>query len=137
MHETTEADRVGVLRNGRPQCRSHSRLSKGEQTINIFGVNTHTSSPLSSRGSGNCAACQEQNGNMSKTELCDFLSRAKAFRHCSASGPSGGTGGSEPHAGAVQGCPQTKTSVLSATTARESTITRHVWGLSFARLPKR
>ena len=26
----------------RPQCRSHSRLSKGEQTFNIFGVNTHT-----------------------------------------------------------------------------------------------
>ena len=30
------------LRNGRPQCRSHSRLSKEEQTFNIFGVNTHT-----------------------------------------------------------------------------------------------
>ena len=52
-------------------------------------------------------------------------------RHCSASGPSGGTGGSEPHAGAVQGCPQTETSVLSPTTAREPTLTRHVWGLSF------
>ena len=42
LTETTEADRVGGLRNGSPQCRSHSRLSKGEQTFNIFGVNTHT-----------------------------------------------------------------------------------------------
>ena len=65
-------------------------------------THTHThSSLLSSRGSGNCAARQEQTGNMYKTELCDFLSRAKAFRHFSASGPSGGTGGSEPHAGTV------------------------------------
>ena len=39
--------------------------------------------------------------------------------------------------GTEQGCPQTETSVLSATTARESTLTRHVKGLSFERLPNR
>ena len=72
--------------NSRPQCRSHSRLSKGEQTFNIFGVNTHTHL-LSSRGSGQLHGVSGTDRQHVQDGVVRFPLPCQAFRHFSASGP--------------------------------------------------
>ena len=138
LTETTEADRVGGLRNGSPQCRSHSRLSKGEKTFNIFGVNTHThlcclraAPAIARRVRNRPAACTR--------------------RSCAISSPVPRPSDTSPRVGpaVVQVAPNLtleqcrdalrprRAFSQQPTTARESTLTRHVWGLSSSRLPNR
>ena len=131
LNETTEADRVGGLRNGRPQCRSHSRLSKGEQTFNIFGVNTHTHLCCLRAAPAIARRVRNRPATCTRRSCAIFSPVPRPSDTSQRVGPA-----------VVQVAPnltreRPRRAFLSATTATESTLTRHVWGLSFARLPNR